>query len=160
MNISSFLQPKMNVSYLSEEDSALTGLRKMRKSGFTAIPVLSGKCEYVGTISEGDFLWAMYGLAEKEEFEDAECGDFPSREGMIDSLREKKISDIHRRKKYPPVRITASMDSLIGAITRQNFVPVVDDRDVFIGIVTRRDVIRYLAQKEETLMQEQVRKIV
>lgn len=159
MNISSFLQPKMNVSYLSEEDSAMTGLRKMRKSGFAAIPVLSQKCEYVGTISEGDFLWEIYGLAEKEAFDEAEGGNAGG-DSMIESLREKKISDIHRRKEYPPVRITASMDSLIDVITQQNFVPVVDDRNVFIGIVTRRDVIRYLAQKEETLLQGQERKII
>ena len=26
----------------------------------------------------------------------------------------------------------------------QNFVPVVDDKDIFIGIITRKDIIQYL----------------
>ena len=29
----------------------------------------------------------------------------------------------------------------------QNFIPVIDDEDVFIGIVTRRTVMRYFAEK-------------
>ena len=40
------------------------------------------------------------------------------------------------------------MDELVNKITNQNFVPVVDDNNVFIGIITRKDVILYLANRE------------
>ena len=35
------------------------------------------------------------------------------------------------------------MDDLVDVITDQNFVPVIDDQEKFIGIVTRKDVIRF-----------------
>ena len=39
------------------------------------------------------------------------------------------------------------MEDLLENITNQNFVPVVDDNGIFIGIVTRKDVLLYLAGK-------------
>ena len=34
------------------------------------------------------------------------------------------------------------MDELLNRSMSQNFIPVTDDRDYFIGIVTRQDIIR------------------
>ncbi len=42
------------------------------------------------------------------------------------------------------------MEELFEKATNQNFVPVVDDNNVFIGIITRKDIILYLANKENT----------
>ena len=39
------------------------------------------------------------------------------------------------------------MEDLFDKVTNQNFVPVVDDNQVFIGIVTRKDVLVYLQKK-------------
>jgi len=33
------------------------------------------------------------------------------------------------------------METLFSNAIRQNFIPVIDDRDFFIGIVTRKDII-------------------
>ena len=33
---------------------------------------------------------------------------------------------------------------LMSKAVNQNFVPVVDDKDIFIGIITRKDIIQYL----------------
>ena len=33
----------------------------------------------------------------------------------------------------------------------QNFIPVVDDAGIFIGLVTRKEIIRYLAEKADIL---------
>ena len=53
-----------------------------------------------------------------------------------------------------PVSVTADMRSLLMKATDQNFVPVVDDKGDFIGIVTRRAIMRYwldnLCKEEET----------
>ena len=38
---------------------------------------------------------------------------------------------------------TSKMEDLIDRAMEQNFVPVVDDRGQFIGIITRRDIIGY-----------------
>mgnify|MGYP000193548283 CR=1 FL=1 len=42
------------------------------------------------------------------------------------------------------------MDQLIEAAMNQNFVPVVDDRGIFIGIVRRQAIIRYCYDKART----------
>ena len=41
------------------------------------------------------------------------------------------------------------MEELFERITNQNFVPVTDDRGIFIGIITRKDIITYLAAKKK-----------
>ena len=47
------------------------------------------------------------------------------------------------------VRITATMDELLELAMRQNFVPVTDDEGKFIGIVTRRNIIKYFVSGEK-----------
>ena len=42
------------------------------------------------------------------------------------------------------------MDALLESAMNQNFIPVIDDLDNFIGIVTRRDIISYLAENENS----------
>ena len=65
----------------------------------------------------------------------------------IHQAETRRIMEITRRKDNVPVRVTMSMYDLIERASSQNFVPVVDDKDAFIGIVTRRAIIRYCHQK-------------
>lgn len=127
MNILFFLKPKSTVAYLYEDNSLRQGIEKIRAHYYTAIPVLSRTGEYIGTVSEGDFLWHMidndsFGIREQEEY---------------------SVSDIIRPDWNPPVRISATMDDLLFRVMEQNFVPVVDDRNLFVGIITRKDVMKY-----------------
>ena len=48
-----------------------------------------------------------------------------------------------RRSDNHPVSINATMEDMIDKALNQNFVPVVDDQENFIGIITRKDIIRY-----------------
>ena len=43
----------------------------------------------------------------------------------------------------------AAMEDLLEKVINQNFVPVLDDHRCFIGIITRKDVIRYLCKKQQ-----------
>ena len=54
MNISFFLKPKAEVSYLTEDCLVRQALYDMMQSGFTAVPVIDPKGRYIGTITEGD----------------------------------------------------------------------------------------------------------
>ena len=47
-----------------------------------------------------------------------------------------------------PVNAKSDMEDLIDKALNQNFVPVVDDRGYFIGIITRKDIIRYFYNKK------------
>lgn len=135
MNIAYFLIPKSSVAYLFDDYTFRQGLEKMRHHGYTAIPVIDREGVYRGIVSEGDFLWRML-----QEDEDAA---FTMRD-----MERLAVRDI-LKKNHPPVPITVSMDDLVHSAMSQNFVPVVDDDYRFIGIITRKDIIRYLAEKDE-----------
>lgn len=138
MNIAYFLIPKSNTAYLYDDFTFRQGLEKMRHHGYTAIPVITRDGQYVGTVREGDFLWRI--LDVNQDIQRA----FSMREMENLHVRDIVRSDHH----YPSVRITVSMDDLLTSAMNQNFIPVVDDYDCFIGIVTRKDIIRYFADKK------------
>ena len=58
-NIAYFLLPKSRIAYLYDDFTFRQGLEKMRNRGYTAIPVITRDGRYVGTVSEGDFLWRL-----------------------------------------------------------------------------------------------------
>jgi CBS domain-containing protein len=132
MNIAYFIKTKSEVSYLYDDFTLRQALEKMRYHGYTAIPVLNSDNKYIGTVSEGDFLWY---LIEDETDELYKIN--------IQSVEDTKIKDVLTFDKNPPVRITATMEELLTRAMDQNFIPVIDDRDYFIGIVTRRDIIKH-----------------
>lgn len=136
MNISFFLTPKESVAYLYHTYTVRQGLEKMKHYGYTAIPVLTKENKYLGTISEGDLLWTISDFAHENS-----AGKTPR------DLEKMRLSDVECRWNYPSVKIDTSMEELFQRIMSQNFVPVVDDREVFIGIITRRDVLQYFAGK-------------
>jgi CBS domain-containing protein len=118
-------------AYLYDDYTIRQALEKMESAGYTAIPILSRKGEYRGTLTEGDLLWAMKNMCNMD----------------IKQAESKKIMDISRRKDNVPVRITASMHDLIERASHQNSVPVVDDYGAFIGLVTRKAIIKYCHDK-------------
>ncbi len=136
MNILFFLKPKSTVAYLYDDHTVRQGLEKMYAHGYTAIPVITREGKYVGTVSEGDFLW--YILLKNTQ------------EQNLISLEDSYIRDILRDKRDKAVKINETVDSLLLRVMDQNFVPVVDDREVFIGIITRRDIIKYFYDKEKS----------
>ena len=136
MNVAFFLIPKSQVIYLTEGSSFRQGMEKLRRYGYAAIPVISRDGKYLGSVSEGDFLWFLV---------EGESGDL--RKIDIKSVEHIAISDIVKQDKNPAVRITATADELLERATNQNFIPVTDDSGSFIGIVTRKKIIDYLAKQ-------------
>ena len=149
MNIAYFLLPKNSVAYLYDDCTFRQGLEKMRHHGYTAIPVITRDGQYIGTVSEGDFLWQL--LDEERE---------PSRPCSMKDLEQLKVRDILRGNHYPTVRITVSMEELLTSAMNQNFIPVVDDSGSFIGIVTRKDIIRYFSEGKQVPEKTFLQKIV
>lgn len=128
MNVLSLLMPKTQVAYLHENDSLRQGMEKMRAHRYTAIPVLTADEKYRGTVSEGDFLWHIL---------DRKSNSLKEQETMA-------VTEVVRAQFNPAVRIDVTMEELLERAMRQNFVPVVDDRGFFIGIVTRQSIIKNL----------------
>lgn len=133
MNIAYFLLPKAQTAYLYDDYTFRQGLEKMRHHGYKAIPVISRSGQYIGSVTEGDFLWRI-------------LKDDVAEYRTIKDLEQLKIRDILRPDRYPPIRITITMDELLESAMNQNFIPVVDDLGNYVGLITRKDVMRYFAE--------------
>lgn len=138
MNILFFLTPKNEVAYIYDHESLRQALEKMEYHKYSALPMINRQGKYIGTITEGDMLWGIknqYNL----------------------NLREAElvpVTSITRRLDNRPVSADAAMEDLIDKALNQNFVPVVDDQKNFIGIITRKDIIRYCYDKMEMLSEK------
>ena len=130
-NVLFFLMPKAMCACLYDDYSVRQALEKMEASGFAALPILNKRGEYRGTLTEGDLLWALKNMCYMD----------------MRQAEARRIMEITRRKDYVPVRVTTNMQDLIQRASTQNFVPVVDDKDAFIGIVTRSAIIKYCSKQ-------------
>lgn len=128
MNILFFLTPKASCAHLSDDDSVREALSRMELSGYTALPILGRDGTYCGTLTEGDLLWGLKN----------QCGfDLKASEQL-------NIMTLPRRRDNVAVHVNTQMQDLLDRAQEQNFVPVVDDRGFFIGIVTRKSILQYL----------------
>ena len=148
MNIASILIPKSMVTYLYDDFSLRQGLEKMRYHKRTAVPVVTRENQYVGTLSEGDFLWYLTDYMKNAE-KNHKIVDFRDFETI--SLRE-----LLQKDKNPPVRINTNYTKLLECALAQNFIPVIDDRDSFIGIVTRNALIKQLSSEVKQYRYEEL----
>ena len=138
MNIALFLKPKVDVAYIYDDFSVRQSLEKMAFHGYSAIPVITREGKYYSTIREGDLLWHIVKGENTEKTQE---------QVSIYSLEDTYIKNIIEPGRNPPVRITEPAETLFERVLNSNFVPVVDDVDSFIGIVTRRDILEYLFRK-------------
>jgi CBS-domain-containing membrane protein len=129
MNIAFFLIPKNEVVCLNIKTTMRQALERMERHGFAAVPLVDDNGCYAGTITEGDLLWKLKNTP-----------------GLgISGMEKVSLKDIAIHAKNRPVRIDSQIVDLLMLASEQNFVPVVDDQDVFIGIVRRREIIAYCA---------------
>ena len=131
MNIAKMITPKACTVFLHTDNTVRQGLELLRHHGYTAIPVLNDKEEYLGTITEGDFLHHILAVNTTD----------------LKAHEKYRIASLLRPDFCPPLGIGASAAQVVEAVMQQNFVPIVDDRNCFCGIVTRRAVIAWLAER-------------
>lgn len=134
MNILRFMIPKSAVEYIDTDSTVRQALEKMRYHRYVAIPVIDGEGVYVGTLRNDDLF---------KYFLDSET--FEARAAERDSVMS--ILDLGYSK---PIYHNASINELIELVKEHNFVPVVDDRGCFIGIILRRDVLNFLLKFYES----------
>lgn len=130
-NILFFLTPKAMCAFLYDDFTVRQALEKMESTGYAALPILNKRGEYRGTLTEGDLLWALKNLCYMD----------------IRQAEAHRIMTIAHRKDNVPVRVTTSMQELVSRALDQNFVPVVDDYGSFIGIITRRSIMKFCSQQ-------------
>ena len=131
MNVLFFLTPKSEVAYIYDDYTMRQTLEKMEYHRYSSIPIINKKGEYVGTMTEGDLLWSI-----KNDFN-----------LNLKSLEDICISSVRRKMDNKPISVNANIEDLVSKSMNQNFIPVIDDQNIFIGIIKRRDIIDYFYNK-------------
>ncbi|GAB6877465.1 CBS domain-containing protein [Thermaerobacter litoralis] len=130
VNVAFFLLPKAEVVWLSPRHTLRQAMERMEHHRYSAVPLVDDDGRYAGTLTEGDILWYIKG----------------TRDFTFEQAERIRVADIPRRFRYQPVSIYADVADLIRLAAAQSFVPVVDDRGRFIGIVRRREIIEHWAR--------------
>lgn len=146
MNILFFLTPKCDVAYLEEDYTLRQALEKMEFHRYSTIPVLTKDGKYYGTMTEGDLLWEIKNDLHME----------------LKDTEKIRVADIPMKNHYEPVKVNASMEDIMKRASQQNFVPVVDDSDHFIGMIRRKELINYLYEHSDIkdALLEAVKKVI
>ena len=132
MNILLFLTPKQEVTLLYEDYTIGQALRSIENGGHPAVPIIRRTGEYVGTITVGDLLWYM----RNNDLTFAEAERLP-------------LSNVPHSRDNRPLLASMDLTDLLENSMVQNFAPVVDDRGMFIGIITRKRVLSHLCQERK-----------
>lgn len=130
MNIAFFLTPKSELVYININSTMRQALEKLEHHRYTAIPLVHTEGEYAGTLTEGDLLWKLKNTSSLS----------------FNNTQQVVLSEVSLHRTNEPVSINAEIEDLLSRAMEQNFVPVIDDDGIFIGIVKRRDIIQYCAQ--------------
>ncbi|MDO4197708.1 MAG: CBS domain-containing protein [Erysipelotrichaceae bacterium] len=131
-NVLLLLTPRISLVCLEEDMNVRQAYEKMRAHGFMAVPLISKGGEYIGTISEGDILHCMVNYDKK-----------------LNELNNVSVMEILRKEYTPAVSYDADISEILEMVMRQNFVPVVDDRNILMGIVTRQAILKELTKEDD-----------
>lgn len=135
MNILFFLTPKAEVDFVYNDERIADVLEKLDIHGYNAIPVISRKGKYLGSISAVDIVNHMRKHSNL----------------AIDFISEIKVSEITRKKDNSPVYANAKMEALVTKALIESYVPVIDDKKIFIGIIKRRDIFEFCYKKYKSI---------
>ena len=110
-----------------DDYSLRQAMEKMEYHKYGAVPIINRAGNYVGTLTEGDILW---------ELKDRKLTNLHEAEEIM-------LRHINRKRDNEPVNVNCNIEDLVMTSMNQNFVPVIDDNGIFIGIVTRKSIIEY-----------------
>ena len=139
MNILFYLVPKSEVMYLYDDYSLRQAMEKMEYHKYSAVPIINRAGNYVGTLTEGDILW---------ELKDRKLSNLHEAEEIM-------LRHINRKRDNEPVNVNCNIEDLVMTSMNQNFVPVIDDNGIFIGIVTRKSIIEYCYKQYKAISSAQ-----
>lgn len=128
MTIQAFLKPFHEIVYIYNDQPLGEALKIMTEHRFQTIPIITRDQKYFGTLAEGDFL---HFILDKDDFHD------------IAKLNDFVVEDVKRYRDYEPIKIDALITSLLAKAANENFVPIIDQNEIFIGIVTRKTLLNY-----------------
>ncbi len=133
INLLNFLTPKCSTLYLEYDSTIRQALEKFDVHKFSVVPLIGKNGEFVTTISEGDILRFIKNNCHFD----------------LQMAESYKIEAIEKYRPYKALPISTPIKEVIRLSLEQNFIPIVDDRGVFIGIIKRKTIIDYFFKIEE-----------
>lgn len=131
MNIFNYLTMKSETFYLDSKATIRQALEKFDYHKFTIVPLIDKKGRYVSTISVSDILRYI-----------KNNGDF--NENLSENIT---LDKIEKYRSYKALNSSSNIQEVYKLALEQNFIPIVDDRKMFIGIIKRRQVLTSLYQQ-------------
>lgn len=132
MNIFTILTPKSQTEFIEYDSTIRQALETFDFHKFTVVPLIDDEGKYVSTLSEGDVLRYIKNEANFN----------------IEIAESVKINTIEKYRSYEAITIDSTMDEVLKLAMNQNFVPIIDDRGMYIGIIKRKDIIKcYISEK-------------
>ncbi len=132
MNLLSLLIPKSSVASLDGDDTLRAAVAKMAHHRYSTIPVLGSEGHYLYSISTGDILFYLQ-----------------AHDPTLHEMEEVPLSVVPIHRPFTALPVTAEEDVVVEALLSQTFVPMVDERGIFVGIITRKSLTEYLLKKED-----------
>ena len=133
VNLLIFLTPKSETLYLNQNSTVRQTLENFDIHKYSVVPLIDDDGFFVSTISEGDILSFIKNSCKFD----------------ISVAEKMKIKDLELYRPYKALPISTPMDEVVRLALEQNFIPIVDDRGVYIGIVKRKSIIDFLLSKIE-----------
>lgn len=131
MNILAFLTPKEFTAYIEVNSTIRDFLEKHDYRRFTVVPIIDEDGHFVTTVSEGDILSYLRNNASFD----------------LSITEAELIDNIGHYRPYKALDVNCSIKDIIELSLNQNFIPMIDDRGMYIGIIKRRDIIEYFSKK-------------
>ena len=128
-----FLTPKKLTFYINTDSTIRQALEKFDAHKFSVVPTIDDNGKYKGTISEGDIL----------RYIKNNCNF------NIEVAESVRISEVERYRTYFSLKIDADLEEIFALALEQNFVPIVDDSETYIGIIKRSDIIKYFYKERD-----------
>ena len=128
MNLMSFLTPKDSTYYLEADSTIRQALEKFDYHKFSIVPLIDEEGHFISTISEGDILRYVKNNCNFD----------------IELAENVRIDELEKYRPYKSMDITCNAKEAFHLLLDQNFIPMVDGRGMFIGIIKRREVLMYL----------------
>ena len=130
--------PKKGTNFLEEDSTLRNALEKFKAHKFSTVPIIGKDGKYIRTISEGDLLRYIT--------------DLPNF-SMV--LAEKiSVAAVGSYRSYQALNIDAPIVEIVSLSLKQNFIPLVDDRGLYIGIIKRKEILEFLLENRDLSLKQ------
>ncbi|MFC4387252.1 cyclic-di-AMP-binding protein CbpB [Gracilibacillus marinus] len=125
LKVSDIMIPAEKVAHVQLGNPLEHALLVLVESGYSSVPVLDLDFKYQGTIAKTPILKNVMGM---ERYE-------------MEKLSERKVEDV-MNKEQPSVTSDTDFLTAIKVVIDNAFVCVVDEQNYFVGILTRRAILK------------------